>query len=340
MIYLEIGPNEEGQRLDRFLRKYLASASLSAIYKIIRKDIKVNGKRKTENYQLRLGDELALYVSDEDIKKYQAKPERQRSKRQFEIVYEDENLLIVNKPFGLLTHGDAKEKKNHLSNQVLDYLIEEGKYNPRLEKTFSPAPANRLDRNTTGLVIFGKNAKALRELNKLVRGDNEGGKGIGKYYLTIVVGEVKKPLDLQGEMVKDGKDNKVRILKSEGEVGKGKIMRTLARPLETVVFNGASGKPGKLTLMEVEILTGRTHQIRAQLFEAGYPLIGDPKYGDSSANRACKAKLGLNTQLLHAWKLTFNVDEDSPLAYLNGREVEAKLPDNFMEIKNALGFSL
>ena len=146
MIYLEIKENEEGQRLDRFLRKYLSGAPLSAIYKIIRKDIKVNGKRESERYPLKNGDVLALYVSEEEIEKYKKKDNRQRAKRQFGIVFEDENILMADKPFGLLTHGDSKEKKNHLANQVLDSLIETGSYNPRLERTFSPASVNRIEK--------------------------------------------------------------------------------------------------------------------------------------------------------------------------------------------------
>lgn len=153
MINIEIGKNEQDQRLDKFLRKYLGNAPLSFIYKAIRKDVKVNGKRAKEDTVLRLGDTLSLYIKEEDLAAFQKKRKLSHARRQFQIAYEDENILAVEKPYGLLTHGDSTEKKNHLTNQVIDYLIEKGDYNPRLEKTFVPAPVNRLDRNTTGRAL-------------------------------------------------------------------------------------------------------------------------------------------------------------------------------------------
>lgn len=327
VIYLEIGENEEGQRLDRFLRKYLPEASLSLIYKMVRKDIKVNGKRKSERYSLQNGDVLTIYMSEEEIDALRQKPAKKRAKRQFEIVFEDENVLIVNKPYGLLTHGDGKEKKNHLANQVVDYLIETGSYNPRTEKTFVPASVNRLDRNTTGLVAFGKNAKSLRELNQLIK---QGGH-IEKYYLTVVAGELSKPLHLHDSLVKDGATNKVEILPDDNRTtenedtqrddnnGARKEIETIAEPLMT---------GGGYTLVKVQILTGRTHQIRAHLASAGYPLVGDPKYGDKVVNR--KVHDLLETQLLHAWKLRFNT------GYLAQREFEAPLPERFRDVAEKL----
>lgn len=183
-----INDNESGQRLDRFLRKYLNNAPLSRIYKSIRKDIKVNGKRCKEDYILQVGDEVSFYILEEELASLSKKKPRGRAKRQFSIVYEDEHIIAVSKPFGLLTHGDSFEKKNHLANQVVDYLIEKGDYNPRLEKSFTPAPVNRLDRNTTGIVLFGKNAQSLRELNKYIRDRGS----IEKFYMTIVKGELKE----------------------------------------------------------------------------------------------------------------------------------------------------
>ena len=158
MIKITITENQGNQRLDRFLKKYFDRAPLSHIYKLIRKDVKVNGKRQKEDTMLAAGDELTIYLSEEDAKALQTVKKHVKAKRQFRIAYEDENILVCEKPFGLLTHGDHTEKKNHLANQVVDYLIQTGAYQPRLEKTFTPAPANRLDRNTTGLVIFGKHA--------------------------------------------------------------------------------------------------------------------------------------------------------------------------------------
>lgn len=165
MINLTITENQGNQRLDRFLKKYFDGAPLSRIYKMIRKDIKINGRRGKEDTLLLPGDQLTLYITESEAASMQKPKKIIRVKRQFKIAYEDENIIVVEKPFGLLTHGDRTEKKNHLANQVIDYLIETGAYQPRLDKTFSPAPANRLDRNTTGLVVFGKNAAALQELN-------------------------------------------------------------------------------------------------------------------------------------------------------------------------------
>ena len=191
MVKLIITENQGGQRLDRFLKKYFDRAPLSHIYKMIRKDVKVNGKRSAAEAMLNAGDELTLYISQEDAQALQKPLKQVKARKQFVIAYEDDNILAAEKPFGLLTHGDRTEKKNHLANQVMDYLIEKGEYNPRIDRTFSPAPANRLDRNTTGLVLFGKNAEALKELNRLIRERN----CINKYYMTVLCGRLEEPLE-------------------------------------------------------------------------------------------------------------------------------------------------
>ena len=257
-----IAENDSNQRLDRFLKKYLKKASLSYIYRIIRKDVKVNGKREKEDYILSKGDTLKLYISDDDIERLTYRDKRQRAKKQFNVIYEDSNILIVDKPFGLLTHGDQNEKKNHLANQVMDYLIEEGEYVPGMEKSFSPAPANRLDRNTTGLVIFGKNAAALKELNRMIRDRN----CIDKYYLTIVKGKIDKEITLKSKMIKDEVKNQIEVLSLDSN--EGKDMETVIYPVE--ILKG-------YTLVKVKIITGRTHQIRAHLSSIGHPIIGGHK---------------------------------------------------------------
>ena len=297
---------------------------MSSIYKMIRKDIKVNGKKKSERYSLENGDVLTVYMSEEELDALKGTSIKRRAKRQFGIVFEDENVLLVDKPYGLLTHGDGKEKKNHLANQVVDYLIETESYDPRREKTFTPASVNRLDRNTTGLVAFGKNSKALRELNRLIKAKGN----IEKYYLTMVAGEMKAPLTLRDSLVKDRETNTVEIISTNQDVS-AKYIETIAEPL--VSNNG-------YTLVKVQILTGRTHQIRAHLASAGYPLVGDPKYGNSKVNQ--KVHSLIETQLLHAWRLRFNYDDsvsaDSVLWYLNQKEFEAPIPARFLEIAEAL----
>ena len=306
--------------MDRFLKKYLKNASLSHIYRLIRKDVKVNEKRARVDTMLSEGDELSLYMSREQLQAFCRPKQGIAVKIQFGIACEDENILIAEKPFGLLTHGDAVEKKNTLSNQVLGYLQQKGEYHPGRERVFVPSPANRLDRNTTGLVIFGKNSNALRALNEMIRDKEQ----VGKLYLTIVAGEMDKPLILRDKMEKDEKNNRVRVQPLDA-VG-GKIMETIARPV--AVKNGFS-------LIEVELVTGRTHQIRAHLGHAGYPVIGDAKYGSLKINQRVKQRFGLNTQLLHGYKLRFN-GALPPLDYLAGSEVTARLPENFERIKMEL----
>lgn len=319
MVTLEIGKNEKQQRLDKFLRKYLDAAPLSGIYKMIRKDVKVNGKRRKEDYILQEGDQLTLYLHEDELARLR-KPRRvQHAKKQFRIAYEDNDLLIAVKPSGLLTHGNKQEHRNHLTNQVVDYLIQQGSYNPRVEKTFSPAPVNRLDRNTSGLVIFCKNYTALQDFNALIK---ERGR-IHKRYLTLVSGLLRRPLSLTDRMEKDEARNRVSIADD------GKIMHTEAKPLYS------TDKYGGFSLAEVEIETGRTHQIRVQLSAAGYPLVGDPKYGNPRVNQAVRKRWGLCTQFLHAYCLEFeNMPE--PYAHLNGKRVTAPLPEKLNGICRGL----
>ena len=319
MVNIEIGKNEQKQRLDKFLRKYLGNASLSYIYKAIRKDVKVNGRRAKEDTMLELGDVITLYISDEELSALTRTRRSTRVKRQFKVAYEDDNIIVVEKPFGLLTHGDRTEKKNHLANQVVDYLIEKGDYNPRLERTFTPASVNRLDRNTTGLVLFGKTGEALQTLNRMIREKDK----VNKYYMTIVKGRVKGELHLRDRMVKDERTNKVRVLSMDEE---GRDMETIVRPIET-------GRD--FTLVEVELITGRTHQIRAHLAKAGHPVIGDVMYGDRKVNEMVMRRFNLNTQLLHAYKLTFRGCTGA-LEYLNDLEITADLPEDFANIRREL----
>lgn len=322
MVKLIIEKNDGGQRLDRFLKKYLKNAPLSHIYKLIRKDLKVNGKRAKVESMLEEGDELTFYISQEQFDEYMRvkKNSNAKAKKQFGIAYEDERVLIAEKPFGLLTHGDSKEKKNHLANQVAGYLQEKGEYDPSRERVFVPSPVNRLDRNTTGLVIFGKDSESLKVLNRMIRDKSR----IGKIYLTIAAGEIKETIHLADKMEKDEKTNTIKVLPADSETGKS--METIIRPVQ---FNG------KYTLVEVEIITGRTHQIRAHLAKIGHPIIGDSKYGNRRVNQAIKKEFNLTTQLLHAYKLIFR-DMEEPFTYLQGKEVRAALPKDFARIKEKL----
>jgi 23S rRNA pseudouridine955/2504/2580 synthase len=321
MQTIRISETEEDQRLDRYLKKYLSAAPLSFIYKAIRRDVKVNGARADAGAMLRAGDELVLYLSDAEIAALSRKAARAKPRRQFKVVFEDENVLAVGKPYGLLTHGDGREKKNTLANQVQGYLEISGSYGPAEARTFTPAPVNRLDRNTTGLVLFGKNPKALRDLAAMLRSPGD----VEKTYLTIVKGRLEGPLALSGRLVKDEEKNRVRILPSEAETG---------RHIETVVT--PVKQLGAYTLAEVDLKTGRPHQIRAHLAAAGYPVVGDAKYGDGGVNRYFREQFGLQAQLLHAYRIRIIRGQGS-LAYLTGAAFESEYPENLRTIEEALG---
>lgn len=319
MIEILVEQDQQHQRLDRFLKKYLPKASLSHIYKMIRKDIKVNGKRKKPEYVLVLGDVLQLYVDQDVIDSFGEEKKAPKSKRQFSVVYEDENLLVVNKPRGLLTHGDQFEKKNTLVNQVIDYLVTKGDYVFSRNNTFIPAPVNRLDRNTSGIVLFGKNNVALQLLNQIIKEK----KCIRKFYLTIGEGLLEESVSLKSRMVKDERRNRISVKDEDSE---GKYMETILRPLERK--NGFS-------LIEAELITGRTHQIRAHMASQNLNMIGDGKYGDPKCNEQMKTRFGLTSQFLHAYKVEFNQCPE-PLDYLEGKVLEAPLPPLFLRIKQEM----
>ncbi|MBP3899121.1 MAG: RluA family pseudouridine synthase [Mogibacterium sp.] len=367
-----ITANDAGRRLDRFLRKYLRNASLGEIYKLIRKDVKVDGRRRNESYMLNEGEVLTLYISDDVLAsltgegsagragsgKTRAASSSGKAKRQFRIIYEDDKVLIVSKPYGLLTHGDSHEKKNHLANQVKDYLIEKGEYDPRSEKVFSPAPANRLDRNTTGLVLFGKTSAALKALNEAIREDLTD-----KYYLTVACGVIDKELTLTGSLTKDERANKVRIvMKDDERGGSGKAAdahgdtSTKSRDVITEVMpqrHFSVGGGPEVTLTEIRLVTGRSHQIRAHLAGIGHPLAGDAKYAHAADDDAVLAsgtvpstgreidnineyfarRYRITTQLLHAQRISF-AESGLPeeIEYLAGKSFTAPLPPAFERI--------
>ena len=347
-----IEENDAGQRLDRFLRKYLSRAPLSSIYRMIRKDLKVNGKRSKRDMMLECGDELVIYLSDEKIAEFTKAREPVKARRQFGIAYEDEHVLIVDKPAGLLTHGDRSEKKNTLVNQVCGYLQQEGCYDPSKEKVFRPSPVNRLDRNTTGLVIFGKNAEATRALTGLLRERD----GVRKYYRTIVCGRVEEEQTIEETLLKDEDRNLVQVVAGQEDQSGGNDHKTdgaKGRKSISIVRPISSGDD--FSLVEVELVTGRTHQIRVHMAHTGHPLAADPKYGDPAVNAGLKRE-GLTSQFLHACRLEFApmdeadagravTDPDTAgdgntggdvLAGIRGRSVVSESPKGFKKAEKML----
>ena len=313
MIEITIKKNDANQRFDRFLRKYFTNAPLSLIQKNIRKkNFKINGKRATADMFVKEADVVNMYISDNDYNKWVRKIDYKASDFDLDIVYEDENIIILDKKSGLLTHSsNPKEYGNNLVDQMISYLIKTKKVDSR-DKTFTPAVVNRLDRNTEGLVIGAKNAMALRNLNQAIR-ENK----ISKYYLTIVKGEIKEEFTIDTYISKNENKNIVK------QTDKGSRIITKFRPIES---------NGYFSLIECELLTGKTHQIRYSLKKNKTPIIGDRKYGNKDINNMLFDKLAIKNQVLLAYKLKFG--EIEGLEYLKDREFLSKKKDNILSLKN------
>ena len=306
-----IGKDNAGQRVDRYLKKYLDQATLSFIYKMIRKkNITVNGKKISEEYMLEDGDVLKLFLSDETIAKFQKSEEKRRTKTKLIIVYEDDNLVVINKPVGLLSHSTGRgEFEKNVVDSLIEYLIDKKEYIPRLNPTFTPSISNRLDRNTSGVVIGAKNYNALKMINKAMRERN-----ISKYYYTIVSGVVK------GEKNERALLSKIESRRNIVSINTGDDKE---KEIQTI-FKDISGN-SRYTLLEIDLVTGRTHQIRAHLAHLRLPVIGDRKYGDKVVNNYFRQKYNLEDQLLHCGKIVLN-GMDGELSYLNDMVLTADMP--------------
>ncbi len=293
-----ITKNEEGQRLDRFLKKYLNKANQSFIYKMLRKkNIKLNSAKAEPEEILKIDDLVQLYLSDDTIDKFREKKTLNMSEIHFETVYEDNNILVVNKPIGLSSQPDETSSKN-LVDEIKVYLDAKEE---NISFTFKPAVCNRLDKNTSGLVIAAKNYDTLKQTNKSIRERN-----IKKFYMAKVHGIIKDNLELKDYLIKDEYKNMVKIVKNQEE--NAKIVVTNAHPVEV---------EGNFTWVEVEIETGRAHQIRAHLSSIGHPIAGDKKYGKRDNEKY---------QVLHAYKLVLGGYEGE-LAYLNGKEIVSNISE-------------
>lgn len=310
MRELTVGKNDAGQRLDKFITKAL-DIPMSLLYKSIRtKKIKVNRKRAEISTKLCEGDTIQCFLAEEFFEKKVTKRSFESITPHLNIVYEDENIMLLNKPAGVSVHEDDKGSTNTLITHVQSYLFGKGEYNPDDEQSFAPALCNRIDRNTSGIVIAAKNAMALRVMNEKIKN-----REIDKFYLAAVHG-IPNPerATVTGFLKKDEKNNTVRVWDKNPGGGAKEIITKYQ-----VIAKGSD-----TALIEVELLTGRTHQIRAHMAHIGHPLVGDGKYGVNREDR----QRGYKYQALCSYKLRFSFDTESPteLDYLNGKEF--KIPKN------------
>lgn len=293
MQEIKVTKNEAGQRLDKLLAKYLNEAPKSFFYKMMRKkNIVLNGKKATGNEKLEEGDIVKLFLADETIRKFSS-VKIQRTKTNLSVIYEDQDVVLINKPVGMLSQK-AKESDVSLVEHLISYLLDAGELSEETLKSFRPSICNRLDRNTSGIVVAGKSLPGLQKMGELFKE-----RTLHKYYRCLVQGVIREEQYLKGWLKKDEKTNKVQILDRPSDLS-DQLIETEYHPLWT--------KEG-VTLLEVRLITGKTHQIRAHLASEGHPLIGDYKYGDRKLNDFYQKKYGLKSQLLHAYRLEFPVME-------------------------------
>lgn len=304
MRELVVKKNDANQRLDKFLLKKFKTMPKKMAYMYIRKKcVKVNGKKATPEVMLKENDLLTFYIKDEFFDNIQEENyEFLKAPKNLKIIYEDENIILLDKKPGVIVHQDKSYHFDCLLLRLQHYLYDNGEYNPKEENCFAPALVNRIDRNTGGIVIGAKNAESLRILNQKMK-DRE----LHKFYLCLLINRPKKDNAILSDyLIKNEKTNKVTVLKNEKQ-GAKKIL-TKYSVLET---------NNNVTLCEVELLTGRTHQIRAHMSSIGCPILGDNKYGNKKLNQ----KYSLSKQCLYSYKLAFDFTTDSGiLSYLDKKE--------------------
>ncbi|MDP4119205.1 MAG: RluA family pseudouridine synthase [Bacillota bacterium] len=302
-----INSNDAGQRLDKFITKACPALPGTLMYKYIRiKRIKINGKRAELSYHLIEGDRVQLYINDEFFVKEPSELSFLSLRGGVNILYEDENILLVDKPSGLVVHSDDSGSVDTLIGRILKYLYEKKEYAPENEASFTPALCNRIDRNTSGIVIAAKNAATLRVINQKIK-DRE----IKKYYLCLIKGHLTaKEGTLTGYLTKDENEKQVSVHSTPCPGGKTIITKyQILKEFDSY------------SLAEIQLYTGRTHQIRAHFASIGHPLAGDGKYGDYEFNRS----VGLSSQALCSYKVVFSFKTPSEhLEYLKNKAFNVK----------------
>lgn len=325
MKLLTVGRNDAGQRLDKLLAKHLNLAPKSFLYKMLRKkNITLNGKKAEGSEKTNEGDEIRLFLSDETIENFTKKETLPSAPGEaLDVLYEDRDILLINKPAGMLSQKAAASDIS-LVEHVISYLMESGSLTEADLKGFRPGIANRLDRNTSGIVAAGKSLSGLQLLSDLFRE-----RTVSKYYSCIVEGDLAQSTRIEGYLYKDEARNKVTVTDSPEELGIGEFCGRILTEYAPVKRNGG------FTLLEVKLHTGKTHQIRAHLAEIGHPLIGDVKYGSRRVNAQFQKEAGLKHQLLHAHRLVFP-ELGEPFRRLSGMEITAPKPELFQRIEKNL----
>lgn len=347
MKEIDITALEEGQRLDRLLGKYLRAASGGFIHKMLRKkNITLNGRRADGSEKLVQGDVVRLFFAQQTLEKFSgpnactgdaADPECGKAEgflgagekqlypyTPLDILYEDANVLLINKPAGMLTQK-AKPQDISLNEYAIGYLLHTRALRTENLETFRPSVCNRLDRNTSGIVAVGKTVAGLQKLSELF-----SSRQIHKYYRCLVIGKVDSEQTIDGYLVKNDAENTVRIMDRPDMAGEERAQRIVTR-YRPVMFGTDGNSAHDLTLLEVELITGKSHQIRAHLSYTGHPAAGDPKYGAKRRNEYFFRQYGLKRQLLHACRIEFPQMEGA-LSNLSGKTFEAPLPKDMMRI--------
>ncbi|WP_124066409.1 RluA family pseudouridine synthase [Clostridium sp. E02] len=315
MQSLIVSNNEAGQRMDKLLIKYLNLAGKSFLYKMMRKkNIVLNGKKCDGSERLVQGDEIKLFLSDETIAKFSEIKIPVVKKVSLDIIYEDDHIILLNKPAGMLSQK-AKDTDESLVEYMIDNLITRGQLKKEQLRSFRPSICNRLDRNTSGLVVGGKSLKGLQVMSAVFKD-----RSIHKYYQCVVKGKVLEKQVIRGFLLKDESTNQVTVYTNE-----------LPGSVPIITEYEAKGYFEGYTLLNVTLVTGRTHQIRAHLASIGHPIVGDYKYGDPSVNEEAKKRFSIHSQLLHSFQIVFP-DLPHPLTYLSGKTFYAPLPKSFSNV--------